>query len=186
MTTYACRSETRATLYVQKFDAIHGSFFADSALLLRYCPNPLHGPNIRYYQSSVLFILGNYHDFVDDRSCSSICFQNHSTPLLLIRDAYESTVLTSFFYLLLMYISPNPDEQRAVFAKVGLSRQADQAAKRKGEDLKKWVFPLGFIKWKPRVSSIRLERRRLTQIFVAGRATLPSTDEVGCFAVLRS
>lgn len=44
--------------------------------------------------------------------------QDQSTPLLLVRDGYESTVLTSFFYLLLMYISPDSNEQKDVYRKV--------------------------------------------------------------------
>lgn len=82
-------------------------------------------------------------------SLASYLFWNHSTPLILLRDCYESTVLTSFFYLLLFYINPNPDEQRMIFRKVGLSKEANNEALRKGEDVKKWVFPLRFIKWKP-------------------------------------
>lgn len=77
--------------------------------------------------------------------------QNESTPLLLIRDGYESTVLTSFFYLMLNYLSHDPDEQRAIFLKNGLSRESDREALRKGETPSKWMFPLGFVKWKPRV-----------------------------------
>ncbi|RDB24739.1 hypothetical protein Hypma_007940 [Hypsizygus marmoreus] len=82
-------------------------------------------------------------------SFASFLFWNHSTVLILIRDGYESTVLTSFFYLLLMYLSSDPEEQKMIFLKAGLSREADREAKRKGETLQKWVFPLGFIKWKP-------------------------------------
>ncbi|KIM75790.1 hypothetical protein PILCRDRAFT_826947 [Piloderma croceum F 1598] len=82
-------------------------------------------------------------------SFASYLFWNHSTPLLLIRDGYESTVLTSFFYLLLTYLSPLPDEQKAIFLKVGLSKQADREATRKGETVRKWVIPLSFIKAKP-------------------------------------
>ncbi|KAJ7209681.1 organic solute transporter Ostalpha-domain-containing protein, partial [Mycena pura] len=82
-------------------------------------------------------------------SLASYFFWNHSTPLLLIRDAYESTVLTAFFYLLLTYLSPNPEDQRTIFRKVGLSRAADAQARAKGEEPKKWMFPLGFIKSKP-------------------------------------
>ena len=81
-----------------------------------------------------------------------IALQNHSTPLLLIRDSYESTVLTAFFYLLLTYLSPSTDEQKAIFLKVGLSRHADREARRKGGQPRKWVFPLSFIKTKPAVS----------------------------------
>lgn len=82
-------------------------------------------------------------------SLASYFWWSHATPLLLIRDAYESTVLTAFFYLLLVYLSPDPDEQRRIFVKHGLSRQADLEATRRGEKLKKWVFPLNFIAWKP-------------------------------------
>ncbi|KAF9501795.1 DUF300-domain-containing protein [Pleurotus eryngii] len=82
-------------------------------------------------------------------SFASFLFWNQSTPLILVRDGYESTVLTSFFYLLLMYLSPNTEEQKTIFRKAGLSRENDREALRKGQEPKKWVFPLGFIKWKP-------------------------------------
>lgn len=79
-------------------------------------------------------------------------FQNHATPLILIRDCYEATVLTAFFYLLLMFLSPDPDEQRLIFLKHGLSRHNDAERMKKGEPVQKWVFPLWFVKWKPVVS----------------------------------
>ncbi|KAH8087877.1 organic solute transporter Ostalpha-domain-containing protein [Cristinia sonorae] len=82
-------------------------------------------------------------------SFASYLFWNHSTPLLLLRDGYESTVLTAFFYLLLMYLSPDPEEQKAIFRKNGLSRENDRAARRKGQKVRKWMFPLGPIKSKP-------------------------------------
>ncbi|KAF5373934.1 hypothetical protein D9758_000881 [Tetrapyrgos nigripes] len=82
-------------------------------------------------------------------SLASYFFWNHATPLLLIRDGYESTVLTSFFYLLLNYLSHDPDEQRAIFLKEGISKEAEQIALKKGEQPRKWMFPLGFIKSKP-------------------------------------
>jgi hypothetical protein len=53
-----------------------------------------------------------------------------------------------------MYISHDPEEQRSIFLKAGLSRDADREARKKGEELKRWVFPLGFIKWKPQVHFI--------------------------------
>ncbi|KAK7057504.1 organic solute transporter Ostalpha-domain-containing protein [Favolaschia claudopus] len=82
-------------------------------------------------------------------SLASYLWWSHSTPLLLIRDGYESTVLTAFFYLLLTYLSPNPDDQKAIFHKVGLSRAADAEAIANGKEPRKWMFPLGFIKAKP-------------------------------------
>ncbi|KAF8629429.1 hypothetical protein AX15_003476 [Amanita polypyramis BW_CC] len=82
-------------------------------------------------------------------SFASYLFWGHSTPLLLIRDCYESVVLTAFFYLLLMYLSHEPEEQRRIFAKCGLSREADRDARARGELAKKWVFPLQFVNWKP-------------------------------------
>jgi len=50
-------------------------------------------------------------------SFASYVFWNHSTALILIQDCYEAIVLTSFFYLLLSYLSPDPEEQREVFRK---------------------------------------------------------------------
>ncbi|KAJ3720117.1 organic solute transporter Ostalpha-domain-containing protein [Lentinula raphanica] len=82
-------------------------------------------------------------------SMASYLFWNESTPLLLVRDGYESTVLTSFFYLLLNYLSHDSDEQRAIFLKNGLSRENDREALRRGKPLNRWIFPLGFVKWKP-------------------------------------
>ncbi|KAI1793466.1 DUF300-domain-containing protein [Ganoderma leucocontextum] len=82
-------------------------------------------------------------------STASYFWWNHSTPLLLIRDCYESTVLTAFFYLLLLYISPDVNQQKEVFRKNGLSRQNDKERRRRGEPLQKWVMPLGFVRSRP-------------------------------------
>ncbi|KAF7782359.1 hypothetical protein Agabi119p4_1735 [Agaricus bisporus var. burnettii] len=82
-------------------------------------------------------------------SLASYLWWNHATPLILIRDCYEATVLTAFFYLLLMFLSPDPDEQRLIFLTHGLSRHNDAERMKKGEPVQKWVFPLWFVKWKP-------------------------------------
>ncbi|KAF9524015.1 organic solute transporter Ostalpha-domain-containing protein [Crepidotus variabilis] len=82
-------------------------------------------------------------------SFASFFFWNQATPLVLVRDAYESIVLTAFFYLLLMYLSHDPEEQKRIFLKRGLSKQADRNAIQRGVPLQQWCFPLGFIKWKP-------------------------------------
>lgn len=92
--------------------------------------------------------------FKPNKSLLYLDSQNHSTPIILIRDAYEAIVLTAFFYLLLMYVSHDPEEQQRVFLKAGLSVEADSIAIQKGQDIVKWVFPLGFVKWKPRVRSL--------------------------------
>jgi len=81
----------------------------------------------------------------------NLLWKNQSTPIILVRDAYEAIVLTAFFYLLLMYISHDPEEQKRVFLKKGLSKEADLNAVHRGVSPVKWVFPMGFIKWKPRV-----------------------------------
>ncbi|KDR75253.1 hypothetical protein GALMADRAFT_542138 [Galerina marginata CBS 339.88] len=83
-------------------------------------------------------------------SFGSFLFWNHSTPIILVRDAYESIVLTAFFYLLLMYLSHDPEEQKRIFLKRGLSVEADDIARQKGEKVSQWVFPLGFVKSKPK------------------------------------
>ncbi|KAG8874754.1 hypothetical protein FRB98_008242 [Tulasnella sp. 332] len=63
-----------------------------------------------------------------------MAFQSYASVLILVRDAYESIVLHAFFWLLLEYISHDPEEQKEVFRDI---------------KLEKWVFPLGFIKKKP-------------------------------------
>lgn len=95
--------------------------------------------------------------------------QNHATPLILIRDGYESTVLTAFFYLLLMYLSPDSEEQRSIFMKYGLSRERDAKKLKRGEQPQKWVFPLGFIKWKPAVSNFSQHPRYKKRCLIANR-----------------
>jgi hypothetical protein len=85
-------------------------------------------------------------------SFASYIFWNHATPLLLLRDMYESTVLTSFFYLLLVYLSPDASGQRDIMLHDGLSREHDAELRRKGQPPAKWAFPLNWVKWKPEVS----------------------------------
>ncbi|KAI0343392.1 DUF300-domain-containing protein [Trametopsis cervina] len=82
-------------------------------------------------------------------SLASYLFWNHSTPLLLLRDCYESIVLTAFFYLLLTYISPDPEEQKEIFRKNGLSHFNDRLRQVNGEQPRKWMFPLGAMTAKP-------------------------------------
>ena len=84
---------------------------------------------------------------------NAIVPQNQATPIVLVRDAYEAIVLTAFFYLLLMHLSDDPEEQKRIFLKKGLSKEADRIAIQKGLPMQKWCFPLGFIRWKPSVSS---------------------------------
>ncbi|KZV88388.1 DUF300-domain-containing protein, partial [Exidia glandulosa HHB12029] len=67
-------------------------------------------------------------------SLLSYIYWNHATAIVLMRDCYESFVLYSFFYLLLLYVSDDPMEQREVF---------------KNYKLDKWMFPLGFVKYRP-------------------------------------
>ncbi|KAJ2931295.1 hypothetical protein H1R20_g5808, partial [Candolleomyces eurysporus] len=83
-------------------------------------------------------------------SFASFLFWNNATPLILVRDAYEAIVLTAFFYLLLVYLSPDPEEQKRIFLRAGLSKANDQAARQKGAKLLRWMWPLGFIKKKPK------------------------------------
>ncbi|KAL1944940.1 hypothetical protein VTO73DRAFT_2560 [Trametes versicolor] len=82
-------------------------------------------------------------------STASYFWWNHSTPLLLIRDCYESTVLTAFFYLLLLYVSPDVNVQKEIFRKNGLSREHDRRRRKRGEPPQKWMLPLGFMRWRP-------------------------------------
>ncbi|KAF8895696.1 organic solute transporter Ostalpha-domain-containing protein [Gymnopilus junonius] len=83
-------------------------------------------------------------------SFGSFLFWNHATPIILLRDAYESIVLTAFFYLLLTYLSHDVEEQKRIFLKRGLSAEADAITRQKKEKPSHWVFPMGFVKWKPK------------------------------------
>ena len=67
-------------------------------------------------------------------SCLAYFFWEQALPLTLIRDAYESVILAAFFYLLLEYLAPSPAEQREYFRKVKLD---------------KWMFPFGWVKYRP-------------------------------------
>jgi hypothetical protein len=115
--------------------------------------------------------------------------QDNATPLLLIRDAYEAIILTAFFYLLLTYLSPDPEVQKAIFRKRGLSREADAARRRRGLPRRKWVFPLGFVRWKPQVGAktlLPLSVPMLSTMNVSsGWPVLLTAYEVGCTSVLR-
>ena len=127
-------------------------------LFVRHHPPAPHGPHIRLDQPRFVPLLGGYNDFFS-RSASTVSRkltrrihpQDNATPLLLIRDAYEAILLTAFFYLLLTYLSPDPEAQKAVFLKRGLSREADAERRRRGLPRQKWVFPLGSVRWKPQV-----------------------------------
>jgi hypothetical protein len=59
--------------------------------------------------------------------CQAIVFQ-------LVRDCYEAVVITSFVWLLLQYVGDSPAEQNEVFSQV---------------KLKKWVWPLGWWRYRP-------------------------------------
>lgn len=82
-------------------------------------------------------------------SFASYLFWNNAIPLILLRDGYEAIVLTGFFYLLLNYISNDPDEQRTVFLKHGISKRTDRELIKAGKKPTKWMWPCGFIKAKP-------------------------------------
>lgn len=119
-------------------------------LLNRHRSTPLPSPHLRPHQLWVLPLLGQSSSPSPRRSLIPTQ-QNNATPLILVRDAYEAIVLTAFFYLLLVYLSPDPEEQKRIFLKAGLSKANDQVNRQRGEKLQRWVWPLGFIKKKPKV-----------------------------------
>jgi len=105
------------------------------------CIIPLLGPLFRFWIWTLVSCADSRNEL----------FKDNATPLLLIRDAYEAIILTAFFYLLLTYLSPDPEVQKAIFRKRGLSKEADAECRRRGQPRRKWVFPLGFVRWKPQV-----------------------------------
>ena len=70
-------------------------------------------------------------------SCLSYVFYQEAIYYQTVRDCYEAVVITSFFYLFLQYLGDTRAEQHAVFKQV---------------KLKKWMWPMGFVRWKPAVS----------------------------------
>ena len=72
--------------------------------------------------------------------------------------------------------------------KVGLSRENDREAIRRGQDVKKWVLPLGFVHTKPEVTLssmiVFIPYQESTYRRNAGWLLFSPNDEMGCFAVL--
>ncbi|KDN47354.1 DUF300-domain-containing protein [Tilletiaria anomala UBC 951] len=68
-------------------------------------------------------------------SCFSYLFYQEAIYYQTIRDCYEAVVITSFFYLFLQYLGDTRAEQHAVFKQV---------------KLKKWMWPMGWLKAKPK------------------------------------
>ena len=107
MTFFSDAAEMRApSLYYS-----HGVNLSD---LLRYCLALVNGHDLRFdqFRNAVLVQgedMGQSPLNLLAKSCNG---RNHSTPLILIQDCYEGVVLTLFFYLLLNYLSPNPEDQK--------------------------------------------------------------------------
>lgn len=85
----------------------------------------------------------------------SYYFYNKSIYFSLVRDCYEAIVISSFFNLLLAYLtshrpmiaqgSPTPSERAQNLSETFRSVEID-----------KWMFPLGFVKWRPKGGGIGL------------------------------
>ena len=129
------------------------SFACSLCYIRRHYPPAPHGPHILLDQLRIVSLLGQFSLFLTSGRLLNLVliFQDNATPLLLIRDAYEAIILTAFFYLLLTYLSPDREVQKAILRKRGLSREADAELRRRGLPRKKWVFPLGFVRRKPQV-----------------------------------
>ncbi|GAA6014948.1 hypothetical protein JCM11491_002367 [Sporobolomyces phaffii] len=67
------------------------------------------------------------------------------------RDCYEAIIIGSFFYLLLSYLSnprPTRDEPFPQPYKSEAERKAQLRSSVKNLHVKKWMWPLGFVKWR--------------------------------------
>ncbi|GAA5982697.1 hypothetical protein JCM5350_006215 [Sporobolomyces pararoseus] len=70
----------------------------------------------------------------------------------LARDCYEAIIIGSFFYLLLSYLSnprPTRDEPFPQPYRTQAERTAQLRSSVKNFHLKKWMWPLGWLKWRP-------------------------------------
>ncbi|GAA5925314.1 OSTA/TMEM184 family protein [Sporobolomyces koalae] len=70
----------------------------------------------------------------------------------LARDCYEAIIVGSFFYLLLSYLSkprPTAEEPIPQPLETAAQRAAQLRSSVKHVHIKKWIWPLGFLKWRP-------------------------------------
>ncbi|GAA5895324.1 hypothetical protein JCM8208_005978 [Rhodotorula glutinis] len=70
----------------------------------------------------------------------------------LVRDCYEAIVIAEFFFLLLSYLSnpsPTPEDPIPIPYATRAERDAQLRESVKDVHLKKWMWPLGWLKWRP-------------------------------------
>lgn len=63
----------------------------------------------------------------------------------LVRDCYESIVIAAFFQLLLAYLAEEKGERNPTEAE----RHVVLRRRFRNVRVKKWIFPLGFVRWRP-------------------------------------
>lgn len=82
----------------------------------------------------------------------SYFFYNEALYFQLVRDCYEAFVISSFFHLLLSYLScPEPTEEEASPPPSIKKLERHKRLKEVFKDVKvgKWMFPFGAVKWRP-------------------------------------
>lgn len=82
----------------------------------------------------------------------SYMFYREALYFQLVRDCYEALVIASFFFLLLSYLSNPPSTPDHPVPHPYATRQEREAQLResvKDLHLRKWMWPLGWLKWRP-------------------------------------
>ena len=78
----------------------------------------------------------------------SYFYYDHALYFQLGRDCYEAIVIAAFFHLLLTYLSsPPPTIDRPTTTRT--ERAANLRQVSKGIKLKAWMWPFGWVKWRP-------------------------------------
>ncbi|KPV74907.1 uncharacterized protein RHOBADRAFT_36871 [Rhodotorula graminis WP1] len=70
----------------------------------------------------------------------------------LVRDCYEAIVIAEFFFLLLSFLSnPPPTSEEPIPTPYATKAERDAQLRESVKDLhlRKWMWPLGFLKWRP-------------------------------------
>jgi len=82
----------------------------------------------------------------------SYFFYRQALYLQLVRDCYEAIVIAEFFFLLLSYLSnPPPTADDPIPTPYATKAERDAQLRESVKDLhlEKWMWPLGWLKWRP-------------------------------------
>ncbi|ORY89355.1 organic solute transporter Ostalpha-domain-containing protein [Leucosporidium creatinivorum] len=107
-----------------------------------------YAPHTQRHIVRILFLVPIY------AICSFLSYYFYSQALYfqLVRDCYEAIVIAAFFFLLIAYLSnppPTPEQPCPAPYQTRAERTARLREVVKDFHLKKWMWPFGWVKWRP-------------------------------------